>query len=499
MKSKILSWLTWFTLVLGTATYSQVATLAATPSWQEVPLRLSEPVETIIADLENYIPGYMREAGIPGVAIALIRDGEIVWTEGFGVVNTITAKPVTPETLFEVASNSKVVSAYIALRLVDQGKLSLDRPLNDYLAEPWLPPSEYRDTITLRHVVSHSSGLSKTGRKSLFAPGRGYYYSAGGLHYLQAVIEQVTGRPFEDIAQEMVFMPLGMSSSSFINHDGITSRTANGHIRAIIPFLLFVVPYMVSLVIVGFLGLLILRIRTGRWRPTRLMAVVVFAVGFVLSLLPAFILIGKIGWLEFAWLIALCGLILAVAFVLVLLAGRTIILRLSPDRPRQQIVVTIVWAVLIVVGFCIIASKITNLPVPKWTAVPANAAGSLRATAGDMATFLIELSNPQFLSAETARQLQTSQIRLSRVLWWGLGPGIQRSQQGDALWQWGQHIDFQSVMIIYPEHGFGVFVCTNNDLLNPDVALKIAHRALGGKFKPIYRAIHLEFNYREKK
>jgi len=439
----------------------------------------------------------MREEGIPGVAIALIRDGEIVWTEGFGVVNTITAKPVTAETLFEVASNSKVVSAYIALRLVDQGKLSLDRPLNDYLAEPWLPPSEYRDTITLRHVVSHSSGLSKTGRKSLFAHGRGYYYSAGGLYYLQAVIEQVTGRPFEDIAQEMVFMPLGMSSSSFINHDGITSRTANGHIRAIIPFLLFVVPYMVSLVIVGFLGLLILRIRTGRWRPTRLMAVVVFAVGFVLSLLPAFILLGKTGWLEFAWLIALCGLILAVAFVLVLLAERTIILRLSPDRPRQQIVVTIVWAVLIVVGFCVIASKITNLPVPKWTAVPANAAGSLRATPSDMATFLIELSNPQFLSKETATQLRTSQVRLSSYLSWGLGPGIQHSQQGDALWQWGQHIDFQSVMIIYPEHGFGVFVCTNNDLLNPDVALKIAHRALGGKFKPIYRAIHLDFNYRE--
>jgi CubicO group peptidase (beta-lactamase class C family) len=194
MKSKILSWLTWFTLVLGTTAYSQVATLAATPSWQEVPLRLLEPFETIIADLESYIPGYMREEGIPGVAIALIRDGEIVWTEGFGAVNTITAKPVTAETLFEVASNSKVVSAYIALRLVDQGKLSLDKHLNDYLAEPWLPPSDYRDAITLRHVVSHSSGLGQIGRKSLFAPGRDYYYSAGGLHYLQAVIEQVPER-----------------------------------------------------------------------------------------------------------------------------------------------------------------------------------------------------------------------------------------------------------------------------------------------------------------
>jgi hypothetical protein len=52
------------------------------------------------------------------------------------------------------------------------------------------------------------------------------------------------------------------------------------------------------------------------------------------------------------------------------------------------------------------------------------------------------------------------------------------------------------VMIIYPEHGFGVVVCTNNDLLNPDVAVDIAHRALDGKIEPIRRAIHLEFNYR---
>ena len=73
----------------------------------------------------------------------------------------------------------------------------------------------------------------------------------------------------------------------------------------------------------------------------------------------------------------------------------------------------------------------------------------------------------------------------------------QNGQQGDALWQWGQHIDFQSIMMIYPDHNFGVVVCTNNDLLNPDVAVEIAHRALGGKIESIRWAIHLELNYRE--
>ena len=117
MKSKILSLLALFAIVLGMATYGQAAELAATPSEQEPSLRLSEPVEAIIADLENYIPEYVSQEDIPGIALA--HNEEIVWTEGFGVKNTITTEPVTLKTVFEVASNSKVMTAYIALRLVE--------------------------------------------------------------------------------------------------------------------------------------------------------------------------------------------------------------------------------------------------------------------------------------------------------------------------------------------------------------------------------------------
>lgn len=478
-----------FTVLVLSTSGQSITDNIITQSQQEPPLRMSEPLEEVVADLESFIPAYMRQEDIPGVAVALIRDGEVVWVEGFGVENAFTKKPVTQETLFEVASNSKVVTAYIALRLVDQGKLSLDEPLNAYLTEPWLPPSEYRDTINLRHVLSHNSGLGHLtlDRDSVFPPGQGYSYSAVGFLYLQSVIEEVTGQSYEEVAQEMVFAPLGMSSSSFVNYGEITSRTANGHVRAFVPALLFAVPFAFSLVIVSFLGLIILRMRTGRWQPTRQMAIGAFIVAFFLSLLPAFVLLVKIGWLEFFWLISLCGFVLTVTFLLALFAGRIVILRLSPKRSRKQIALTIVWSILIVIGLALLSFQITNLPVPKWTDVPADAAGSLRATPSDMATFLIEISDPQYLSAETAMQLQTPQVEVSSDLSWGLGPGIQHSQQGDALWQWGQHIDFQSVMIIYPEHGFGVVVFTNNDLLNPDVAIDIAHRALGGKIEPIRR------------
>lgn len=495
MQPKILSLSTLLVVVLGMTAYGQ----AATPAEQEPPLRLSEPVEAIIADLERYIPEYMRRENIPGVAIALIHNGETVWTEGFGVKNRITAEPVTADTIFEVASNSKVVTAYVALKLVDQGKLALDEPLNAFLPEPWLPPSEYIDIISLRHVLSHSSGLghSPLSKDSLFAPGHGYSYSAVGFQYLQAVIEQVTGQPLEAVAQELVFAPLKMSSSSFVNPAHLTSRTASGHLRAIVPALLWAILYLISLLMVGFLGLLTLRIRAGRWRPRRRMVIGTLTVAFGLSLLPPFVLIGPSGApLEFAWLIALCGFILAIAFALTALAGRVIIVRLAPERARTQLALAVIWGVLSVVSLSLLTGRITNLPVPKWPAVQASAAGSMRATAGDMAAFLIELAEPQHLGVETARQLPGPQVRLSGELSWGLGPGIQHSQHGDALWQWGQHVDFQSVMIIYPEHGFGVVVCTNNDLLNPDVAIEIAHRALAGKIEPIRRASHLEYNYR---
>jgi CubicO group peptidase (beta-lactamase class C family) len=293
----------------------------------------------------------------------------------------------------------------------------------------------------------------------------------------------------------MMFEPLGMSSSYFVNAPVIIPQTANGHLRAGIPAILFVVPYSVSVAIVMMIGLLMVRTRTGRWWLSLRMVVAACVVAYAPSLLPALILLGRVDLWEFVWMIALCGLVLVGVFAVALSVGRVVILRFSPRQPKLQNALTIFWSLLIVAGLTILAGELTNVPVPKWPPTSANAAGSVRATVGDIASFLIELSNPQHLSAQTAAELNTPQVALSSDMSWGLGFGIQHGQNGIALWQWGQHLDFQSMMIIYPAHGFGTAVCTNSDLLNPDVALEIAHRALGGEIEPIRRALHLEFNY----
>lgn len=455
-----------------------------------------KPIDEVIMDLQSFIPAYMDEQGIPGLSIALIRNGRVVWIEGYGVANSITHQPVTPDTIFEVASNSKVVTAYIALRLVDQGLLSLDEPLNGYLTDPWLPPSEYRDTITLRQVLSHSSGLGHNtlNREVNFHPGSGYSYSAIGFLYTQAVIEHITGRSLEELAQDMVFVPLGMKSSSFVNIPSTRSRMANGHLPAVLPVILFLIPFIAGLLVFGLIGLVILRICTGNWHPNQRQIFVIIFGGLLIASLTNIILFSKIGMLQYGLLSVLCGLALVGSFTLALLILQKVFMLILPRKQKHRRLFIILFAGLILISLGFLAFSIGNLPVPKDTTVHPDAAGTMRTTAAELATFLIELSNPRYLSQKLANELCSPQIRLSEDLSWGLGPGIQHSSMGDALWQWGQALDYQSVMIIYTETGSGVVVLTNSDFLNPDVAIDIAHHALGGKIDPIRRASHLLYN-----
>ncbi len=131
----------------------------------------------------------MNEADVPGLAIALIRNNKTVWTDGFGVLNRLNSGPSASTTVFEAASISKVITAYTALRLVDQGKLSLDEPVHVHLKKAWLPPSTSADKITLRHLLSHSldpgdDPLFKN-KCIAFEPCSDFLYSGLGAEYVR--------------------------------------------------------------------------------------------------------------------------------------------------------------------------------------------------------------------------------------------------------------------------------------------------------------------------
>lgn len=494
MKTKLL-FLGFVVCFLSAPAHSQTSPEPGESS-RELLLRVHDPAESIIADLKSFIPEYIRTERIPGVSVALVYDSKIEWTQGFGFANSITKEPVDSNSLFEIASVSKVVTAYIALCLVDEGKLSLNKPLHSYLPEEWMPYSACRDSIKLGHVLSHSSGLRKTAREIMFEPGTAYLYSANGLNLLQDVIEEVTGESLEELAQRLVFQPLGMKNSSFVLKDELLPYAANGHIHATVPVALFGLLLLVNYLIILLIGLLINRLVTNSWKLRRSHFLILILLSLAVVAGVLLLVFGKSSIIEFAYLTLLAGLISLVLFFILYYPARLIILRLV-DKKGWQKVLSALCGLLSIVILILASLKITNLPVPSWPAYEARSPGTIRCSPGELALFMIEMANPRFLKSETAELLRTPQIKLDDNLSWGMGPGIYYSDDGYALWQWGQHLDFQTIMIIYPETGFGIVVCTNNDLLNPDVALEIAQEALGGDIETIRAAIHLSYDYSE--
>jgi CubicO group peptidase (beta-lactamase class C family) len=218
------------------------------PSWsqQEKPeatLTTNAPVnnlsstKTAIRLLDKDIPQLMEKADIPGMSMALVRNGELVWTGAFGVMNADTKKKVTSETVFEAASLSKPVFAYGVLKLVDEGRLNLDTPLNKYLGNNYDVVGDERiNLITARRVLSHTSGFpnwrSDGGSKNLpilFMPGEKFSYSGEGIVYLSEVVKKITGMSLENFIQQKVFQPLGMNSSSYIWQDRYDTIRTNDH------------------------------------------------------------------------------------------------------------------------------------------------------------------------------------------------------------------------------------------------------------------------------
>jgi CubicO group peptidase (beta-lactamase class C family) len=459
------------------------------------PIHCSEPdIDSVIADLQTFIPEYIRSHNVPGVGISLVKNGRIVYNDGFGVSNSIKKSPVTANTLFEVASISKVITAYIALRLVDEGKIPIDKPLHCFLKEEWLPPSQFRDSIKLTHVLSHSSGLSKTSREIMFKPGTAYYYSANGFNLTKEVMEQATGETLEELATRLVFEPLGMKNSSFARRDDLVNTTSNGHIRAIVPVALSIIICSANFLIILIIGLLIIRFRTKSWRIRQSQVSIFIVLALLIFIFIMFFFLGKSSLIEFALLFSITGVISLVLFLLSFFAGKRFMQKVIQKRWVHKVVLTI-WAIFIITITGFISSKVRNVPVPVFPDYNVSAAGSVRTSPAELTKFMLELANPQYLSTEMSQYLRMPQIKLSDDLSWGMGPGILYTDKGYALWQWGQHIDFQSIMVVFPDNGSGVVVCTNNDLLNPDVALEIAERALGKEIEPLRAAIHLEYDY----
>ncbi len=185
----------------------------------------------------------MKELNVPGVSIAVVHEGKIEWARGFGVAS-VGGAAVNAETMFQAGSISKPLAAMAMLKLVEQGKLSLDADINTYLSSWKLPaaPVAAGKTVTLRELLTHTAGITVHGFpgyastdkvptlvqvlngekpantdpiRNEAAPGGEWKYSGGGYTIAQMATVDVTHEPFPKLLHDTVLAPIGMTHSTY--------------------------------------------------------------------------------------------------------------------------------------------------------------------------------------------------------------------------------------------------------------------------------------------
>ena len=201
--------------------------------------------QTVSAKVDQFIKAEMRRQRIPGLSLAVIRDGRTIVAKGYGLANIEHQIPVKPETVFQSGSIAKQFTATAVMILVEEGKLSLDDKITKYFPdapETWKP-------ITVRHLLNHTSGmgdyplevdlrrdytedeyLAFIKKSSLvYQTGAKWDYSNIGYVTLGALIRKVTGKFYSDFLAERVFQPLGMTTARIISEADIVPNRAAGY------------------------------------------------------------------------------------------------------------------------------------------------------------------------------------------------------------------------------------------------------------------------------
>ncbi len=187
------------------------------------------PPDDLLADL----PRLMDLASVPGVSISVVEDGAVAWTRSFGFANADTQAPVTANHVFAAASLGKPVFAFVVLKLVEEGKLDLDRPLVEFHRPADLPAEA--DRITATHVLSHTSGLrnwrNRADQKLMtdFPPGGRFQYSGEGYYWLSQAVEAVTGQGIDRVMRERLFGPAAMPRATYGWSRNHSAWTVAGH------------------------------------------------------------------------------------------------------------------------------------------------------------------------------------------------------------------------------------------------------------------------------
>jgi CubicO group peptidase (beta-lactamase class C family) len=192
----------------------------------------------------------MAEYRVPGVALGILKGG-VLTMRGFGLTNLDNPQPVTPETVFPIASITKTVVTVAMLRMVDEGRVDLDGPIVEYLPEFRLRDPDASHQVTIRHLLTHTPGWegdlaflegfdgsvleafvgSLVDVPFLAPPGEVWGYNNAGFNVAGRVLEVVTGRSIREVLSDLVFSPLGLSRAFTRTGDALLYRFAAPHLE----------------------------------------------------------------------------------------------------------------------------------------------------------------------------------------------------------------------------------------------------------------------------
>ena len=233
---------------MRTITQIVIALLLVTVALTQV--REGDPT---LAQVDTVVESQRKAQKIPGVSVAVCRDGKIVKASGYGVANVEWDIPVTPETIFQTGSVGKQFTATAVMMLVEEGKLGLADNIAKFIPEA---PVTWND-VTVRSLLTHTSGIADYGgeedtmgkgvinfRKDYteeelvqafakmpkdFPAGEKWSYSNSGYVLLGVIIHRVTGEFYGDFLQERIFKPLGMTSTRIISEADIVPQRSSGY------------------------------------------------------------------------------------------------------------------------------------------------------------------------------------------------------------------------------------------------------------------------------
>lgn len=217
---------------------------AAAPPPRAVGTQAADPQFEALAEL---VTKKMAEYQVPGAAFGVLRQGRVT-LRGFGTTNVDNPQPLTPQTVFPIASISKTVTATAIMRLVEQGKLDLEAPVRRYIPEFTVPDPDASRDVAIWHLLTHTSGWegqltaqdrgaeslaqfigTMAGSPQLAPPGRVWSYNNAGFTIAGRVIEVASGERIHDAIRSLVFAPIGLSRSFTRTEEAVTHRFAAAH------------------------------------------------------------------------------------------------------------------------------------------------------------------------------------------------------------------------------------------------------------------------------